>query len=84
MTIDDWKYKRTRQQHFTESEIALIRTAYKRGRKPKAVARELECSTRVIQTHYANLLMGIGTPVRARPKANKASRFYRSNFDLKH
>jgi len=79
MTIDDWKYKRTRQEHFTESELALIRSAYKQGRKANDVARELECSTRVIQTHYANLSAEI--PVRNRGPVK--SRFYRSNFDLK-
>lgn len=80
MTIDDWEYKRTRQQHFTEAELALIRMAFNQGRKAVSVARELECSTRVIHTHYTNMAAEI--PIREMPKAERPARFYRSNFDL--
>lgn len=52
---DDWEYARTRQQHFDEAELALIREAFTAGIKAQVIARQLKCSTRAIQARYAKL-----------------------------
>lgn len=78
MTDDNWEYKRTRQQHFTTDELTFIRKCFEEKWTAKNVARKLECSSRVIQTHFANLKAEI--PVRERGPMKP--RFYRSSFDL--
>jgi Zn-dependent peptidase ImmA (M78 family) len=88
---DDWPYTRTRQQHFTAEEVALIQKAHKEKRKAASVARELGCSSRVIYTRYAEL-NGVVRPYRkyeqrrqeAKPKAAAKpipARFYKSDFN---
>lgn len=76
---ETWKLIRSRQQHFTDAERALIRASFEGGRRARDVARELQCSIRVIQTHYLNLRCD----ERARtPKPPPATpRFYRSDFE---
>jgi FixJ family two-component response regulator len=83
---DDWSIKRHHGQHFTDAEREVIRKGFFDGRPAKDVARELQCSTRVIHTHYG--LYRCETPVRHRTPAQKPkkrtaseSRFYRSNFE---
>lgn len=55
MLDDRWKCARTRQQHFTPEEIALIEQRFNSGVGPRAVAFELKCSSRVIYTRYSEL-----------------------------
>ena len=75
---DNWKNKRTRQQHFTTDELEFIRAGYKSGRLAKSVAFDLKCSTRVIHTRFADFRSEI--PVRERGPSKL--RHYSSSFDL--
>jgi hypothetical protein len=75
MDIDDWTITRTRQQHFTPDEIALIEKRFHEGVKATSVAREMQCSSRVIYNRYADLRDAAAAARRsAENEQSKASR----------
>ena len=77
---DDWQKPRAKWQHLTEAEIARIRIAYQQRRKNRDIARELQCSTRVVQKYYAQFA-DQGIPQQREP-APARPRFYKGNFEL--
>lgn len=98
-----WKVTRSRGQHFTADELALIAQRFSEGVLPIKVAAELHCAKRNIYKRYAQLRRAAGETPKAkipldsikigslreaeklerpkRPPADRASRFYRSNFE---
>jgi hypothetical protein len=86
---DDWEKPRSKGQHLTEAEIAQIRVAFRCGRKPEDIARELKCSSRVAAKYFAQF-RGNGRHIspkiiirpRPQPAVAAKSRFYKSNFEL--
>jgi hypothetical protein len=89
--IEDWP---KRNRHLSREEIAFARVGFNTGRNALDVARDLECSGRVIAKYYAQFR---GNPNRCRkadysrpevdtptPRApvDRASRFYKGNFEL--
>lgn len=87
---DDWRYSRNQAQHFTEAEREFIAKQFRDGVSAPACARQLQCSSRVIYTHYRRL-RGDPPPEPRKPKPlkprerrampDRASRFYRSTFE---
>lgn len=85
---DDWERSRNEGQHLTDAEIEIVRDGFRNGRTPRDVARDLKCTTRVIQHRYRTLRgerlsRKVVRPVAApnMPTETK-SRFYKSNFEL--
>lgn len=78
---DDWPKPRATWQYLTEAEIARIRLAFQQRRKNRDVARELQCSTRVVQKYYAQFA-NQGIPQQCELPGAAPSRFYRGNFEL--
>ncbi len=77
---EDWVCIRTRGQHFTADEIEFIAQACRDGRSRKDVARDLKCSIRVIDTHFARLRAPDEIAPAAKAKGPRPSRFYHSDF----
>jgi hypothetical protein len=85
---DDWIKTRSRGNHLTEAEKVFIKEQFVRGRRSRDVARELQCSSRIVSKYYG-FFRAQGVPIGARrapaPEANPLpprSRFYRSSFEL--
>ncbi len=90
MTKDPWHLIRRQCDHFTQAERDLIAAAFRKGVRAKIVARDLQCSTRAIHTHYARLRGGARNYLRGAEKyeepqekkpVDRAARFYHSNFE---
>lgn len=84
---------RGRNDHFTEAELSLIKQLFEEKMPKFFVARKLNCSLRVVQTHYSRLqgrppserksrAGQDAKPRRAEPATERPSRFYKSNFEL--
>lgn len=82
---DDWEKPRSRSQHLTEAEIALLRKAFSSRRTIKDIARELQCSSRTVSKYYGFFRAeGIPQGPQRRPfdpASHRASRFYSSTFE---
>lgn len=81
---DDWHKPRGRGVHLTTAEIAKIRVAFNVGRKPRDIARELKCSSRIAAKYYGVFRGGryrVPDMVQREPAVVRA-RFYKSNFEL--
>jgi hypothetical protein len=94
---DDWAKPRGVNGHFSPDEIALVRRYFDEERPVRAVARELQCSSRVIQKYYAQFRGHVrqhrrvarpsragldSKPAPAAPVTPRPSRFYKSDFEL--
>jgi hypothetical protein len=83
---DDWEKTRTTNTHLTGAEIAQLRTAFNCGRKPRDIARELKCSSRIAAKYFAQFrCSSYRRPVpdtSIRSVAVSGPRFYKSNFEL--
>ena|ERR1700683_4434787 len=91
---EDWPKPRGRGDFFTDDEKTAIREYFEQGKPARYVARFLQCSTRAINAHYARF-NGVESEKRKkaraamladrqsqpRPPVDRASRFYRSNFE---
>lgn len=78
---DDWQKPRGHNQHFTSDELAKIRAAFDDKRKAADVARDLKCSTRVINGYFARFRNPVKVVVqRFRPQI--PCRHYKSNFEV--
>ena len=92
---DDWHKPRSNGQRLTADEIKKLQVAFRTGRRPDDIARELQCSSRVASKYYAQFR---GKPHRVDksepeyrrlihvPKTVQApvpqSRFYKSSFEI--
>ncbi len=76
---DDWHKPRGKGQHLTPADIAQIKAAFDAKRKPRDVARELQCSTRVAEKYFRQFGMGDAPVV---VKRFRPDRLYTSNFEL--
>lgn len=84
---DDWEKPRSTNQHLTQAEIAKLRVAFNCGRKPRDIARELQCSTRVAAKYFARFRGDLSyrrsmPEMVERPAVRTQARFYKSNFEL--
>jgi hypothetical protein len=50
---DDWEKPRGRNDHLTAVEIKQIRVAFNCGLKPRDIAREIKCSSRIAFKYFA-------------------------------
>jgi hypothetical protein len=80
---DEWEKPRSKGQHLTEQEIALLKTSYKAGHSPREAARAIKCSSRIANKYYSyfraeGVRRTIDNPLPTAP----ASRFYKSSFEL--
>lgn len=81
---DDWHKPRSKGQHLNADEIAVIRRAYLMNRFYRDVARELECSSRVVSKYYSLFQaegLKRGRDLEPKKKAGEG-RFYKSTFTL--
>lgn len=67
---DTWAKIRSKTQHFTKAELRTIKEAFIAKRSTFAVAKDLQCSQRTIQIHYARIRGGERGVIvkRARPE----------------
>ena len=95
---DDWEKPRSKGVHLTPDEKARLRIAYNSGRAIRDIARELQCSSRVVAKYYASFRAAnplsknksrVANPVArpitralAEPRYVPGPRFYKSNFEL--
>lgn len=86
---DDWEKPRSKGDHLKAHEIAQIRVAFRCGRKPRDIARELKCSSRVAAKYFAVFRGGATRRerapkmvIQAEPRPVTQGRFYKSNFEL--
>lgn len=75
--LDTWKKLRRRCDHFTQIERDFIQQCFLAKRRTFDVARDLQCSQRMINTHYAAMR---GRPT---PKTPRSSRFFHKNERVK-
>ena len=89
---DDWEKPRRTSDHFSEVEIAKLHLAFEAGKRAPDVARDMQCSSRVVYKWFS-IFRGDHPPPaeKSRPKrtpkpfdapAARASRFYHSTFEL--
>ena len=86
---DNWKKPRSHGKHLTTAEIERIRVAYRTGRRPEAIARELQCASRTVHRYYSQFRGA--SKIADRPSVHvdepktpskPVDRFYRGNFEL--
>lgn len=81
---DDWEKPRSKGQHLTADEIALIRRGYLTNRFYRDIARELKCSSRVVSKYYGLFQaegLRKGRDLEPKKKVGEG-RFYKSTFSL--
>jgi hypothetical protein len=79
---DDWHKPRTQGNHLTADEIELIRAAFKAGRKPSVIARELKCASRTVSKYYQQFRRGDVPVVKRFRPAIQNRRFHTSDFEI--
>lgn len=87
---DNWEKPRGHHEHFTNAELEAIGKGLRDGIPAKDMARKLKCTTRSVQIRYRQLRGETTQHFRYRkaaprpkaPPADRASRHYKSNFEL--
>lgn len=83
MPVEDWEKPRGKGQHLTEAEIEQLKVAFNASRPSRDIARELQCSTRVVNKYYSYFRVdGTKQEPSPRVKPTLPGRFYRTSFDL--